>query len=195
MTSISWQLDSAPRNDWDVQIQDVEAPTVREVHPVDPVKRMLAVLVLLVIIASLWAAQALFVPELLAGFLSMCLSPVVSQMARATPRVLAAILVMSTLVIALWIIIASLVEPAQEWLTQALQSMKAIGVKPKALTAPLIAANRATENFSVIGAGTAAATHSPVSLDHPLGRAASGSEAGGWSVHRTAAGVFLSGVR
>ena len=161
MTSISWQLDSAPRNDWDVQIQDVEAPTVREVHPVDPVKRMLAVLVLLLIIASLWAAQALFVPELLAGFLSMCLSPVVSQMARATPRVLAAILVMSTLVIALWIIIASLVEPAQEWLTQAPQSMKAIGVKPKALTAPLIAANRATENFSVIGAGTAAATHSP----------------------------------
>ena len=88
----------------------------------------------------------------------MCLSPVVSQMARATPRVLAAILVMSLLVIGIWIIISILVGPSQEWLTNAPASLEAVGLKLKALTAPLIAANRATE--SVIGTGAAASTQS-----------------------------------
>ena len=159
MSSVSWQLDSVPRSDWDVHIQDPEVPVVAEVHPVDPVRRMLFMLVLLCVIAALWAAETLIVPILAAAFLSMCLSPVVSQMARATPRVLAAILVMSLLVIAIWIVISILVGPAQEWLSNAPASLKAAGLKLKALSAPLIAANRATE--SVIGAGTSAATQSP----------------------------------
>ncbi len=159
MTSVSWQIDSVPRNDWDIHVQDADAPVVAEVHPVDPVRRLLFILVLLFVFAGLWAAETLLVPILAAAFLSMCLSPVVSQLARATPRVLATILVMSLLVVGMWIIISSLVGPAQDWLTNAPASLKAVGLKLKALTAPLIAANRATE--SVIGAGVAASSQSP----------------------------------
>jgi predicted PurR-regulated permease PerM len=160
MSSISWQLDSVPRSDWDVHVQDIELPLQVESHPVERTNRALGLLVLFAIVAILWVAETLFVPMVMAGFLSMCLSPVVAQMARATPRVLATILVMGTLVLGLGILISSLVEPAQEWMSQAPASLKTIALKLKHLSAPLIAANRATESLTVI-AGTSTATSSP----------------------------------
>jgi len=160
MSSVSWQLDSVPRADWDVHIQDVELPDKPELLPTESGHRVLSMLLLFAVFAALWVAQSLFVPMLMAAFLSMCLSPVVSQMARVMPRVLVAIMVMSTLLLTGWMLISSLLEPAQEWMEQAPQAMKVIGAKLKSITDPLVAANKVTESLTVMSAPGAVATPS-----------------------------------
>jgi len=113
--------------------------------------RVLLSLLLLALLYTANVAQDVLVPVVLAAFLAMSLSPVVSALSRLIPRSLATVFVMSTVVFLLGFAVSLLIDPAADWLQQAPKTMQSLAPKLKSFMKPLTAATTATESLVHIG--------------------------------------------
>ena len=114
----------------------------------------LVVLASLAVGYTLWAAQELLLPVLLAIFFALVGNPILRGLRRLyIPRFLGALLVL-TAGIALAVVLGQqLVKPAGEWISQAPQQLRKLTPKLQKVTKPVQAANEAAENIARAAGG------------------------------------------
>lgn len=114
----------------------------------------LVVLATLAVGYTLWAAQTVILPVMLAAFFALVGNPIMRLLRRLhLPRFLAALLVLSvglSLAVALTM---QLVGPAAEWFQQAPAQMRQISREVRDFTKPVQQANQAAENFARVAGG------------------------------------------
>ncbi len=114
----------------------------------------LIVLASLAVGYTLWAAQAVVLPVLLAMFFALIGNPVIRGLRRLyVPRFLAALLVLVGGLAAIGLLGTQLVRPATEWFQQAPRQLRQLGNEVSALTRPMHEANRAAENIARAAGG------------------------------------------
>lgn len=108
-------------------------------------RRIAMAILLLLVLAVFWLAQAILVPLVLALLLSLLLSPVVSLLERVVrlPRPLASVVVILVVVGALVAGVAQLAQPAQRWIAAAPAQMKQLEWRFKGLREPIRQAQEA----------------------------------------------------
>ncbi len=117
----------------------------------------LRVLAVLAVAFSLWAAQALILPILLAAFFALVGNPILRLLGRLrVPRLLGALLVLSSGLVLAGALTLQLAEPAGEWVRQVPREMKQVGPKLRQMTKPFQDANRAAQNFARAAGGESA---------------------------------------
>jgi len=125
--------------------------------PPAPRPRASAALVVLATLAvgyTLWAAQTVILPVLLAVFFSMIGNPIIRLLRRLhLPRFLAALLVIVIGVAGTVALTAQLVGPAAAWFQQAPSQMRQISRQVRDFTKPVQQANQAAENFARAAGG------------------------------------------
>ncbi|MFC3551352.1 AI-2E family transporter [Lysobacter cavernae] len=140
---------AAPSDDGDDEPGLAPAPAPRP--------RASAALVVLATLAvgyTLWAAQALILPILLAGFFALVGNPILRGLQRLyLPRVLGALLVLLGGLAAAGALGNQLIEPASEWVRQVPREMKQIAPKLRNLTKPMLDANKAAQNIARAAGG------------------------------------------
>jgi predicted PurR-regulated permease PerM len=114
----------------------------------------LVVVAVLAVVYTLWAAQDLLLPVLLAIFFALVGNPILRLLQRIyVPRFIGALLV---LVAGIAITVAlgqQLVTPASEWVRTAPQQLRKLTPKLQAMTKPVQAANKAAENIARAAGG------------------------------------------
>ena len=114
----------------------------------------LTVLAVLAVAYTLWAAQGLLLPVLLAVFFALIGNPILRLLRRFhVPRFISAVLVLGagiTLAVALG---QQLVTPATEWVRDAPQQLRKLTPKLQAMAKPVQAANKAAENIARVAGG------------------------------------------
>ncbi len=114
----------------------------------------LVVLAVLAVGYTLWAAQDLLLPVLLAMFFALLGNPILRLLKRLyIPRFLGALIVLAA-----WITIAivlgrQLVQPAGDWIREAPRQLRTLTPKLQAMTKPVQAANKAAENMARAAGG------------------------------------------
>jgi len=141
------------------------APAPREPVPGDdpplaPVRpRASAALVVLAVLAvgyTLWAAQALILPVLLAMFFALVGNPIIRLLQRLqVPRFVGALLVLVLGIYSAVSLGRELVAPAGEWMREIPREMRDIGPKLRKLTQPVQEASEAAENIARAAGGDA----------------------------------------
>ena len=124
-------------------------------HPARPRAPMsLVVLAVLAVGYTLWAAQDLILPVLLAMFFALVGNPIIRLLQRIRiPRFLAALAVLCS-GIALAIVLGQhLVQPAGDWIREAPRELRSLAPKLQQLTKPVREANRAAENIARAAGG------------------------------------------
>ena len=128
---------------------DERPPEVLAVGPlqtVAPRSFILMGLFLLVLFHTLLLTRDLFLPLMLAFFLSFLLSPVLRVLKRAhIPEAVGAALLLLVLVGGVGLGVYSLVTPATEWIAKAPESMTRVQRKLRALRAPIQQMNRTAD--------------------------------------------------
>jgi predicted PurR-regulated permease PerM len=136
---------------------DEEPQQVLAVGPlqaVPPRSFILLGLFLLVLFHTLRVARDLFLPLMLAFFLSFLLSPLLRMLKRAhIPEALGAALLLIVLVGGVGVGLYSLVTPAAEWIAKAPESMTRVQGKLRALRAPVERMNRTADQVERTIAG------------------------------------------
>jgi len=135
-------------------VEAAAAAMVTHARPRPRASMALLVLSVLAVGYTLWAAQDLLLPVLLAMFFAMVGNPVIRLLQRArVPRFLGALLVM-TLGIVLTVQLARLVvAPAGEWIRQVPEQMRELAPKLRSLAKPVQEANKAAENIARAAGG------------------------------------------
>ncbi len=135
-----------------------EAPAASpESTPLPPRPRAPIALVVLATLAvgfTLWAAQDVVLPVLLAAFFALVGNPIIRLLRRLhLPRFLAALIVLigglagaGTLGVQLW-------QPASVWFREAPRELRQLAPKLREWTKPVQEANRAAENFARAAGG------------------------------------------
>ena len=114
----------------------------------------LRVLATLAVGYTLWAAQDIILPVLLAVFFALVGNPLIRGLRRLyLPRFLAALLVLLGGIAAFGALGTQLVRPAAEWFQQAPKQMRQIGKDLRALTRPMHEANQAAETIARAAGG------------------------------------------
>lgn len=114
----------------------------------------LLVLATLAVAFTLWAAQTVVLPILLAAFFALVGNPILRLLQRVwIPRALAALMVITVGLGATTALAAQLVVPTMEWAQEAPQQLRKIGRQLQNLTKPMQQANQAAENFARVAAG------------------------------------------
>ena len=146
----------------------LERPTIPAPHrrataqlpnaaPVTPRPRSsLAAVVLATIacLASLWLAQDLILPILLAMFFALIGNPIIRGLRRLwIPRVVGALLVLVSGLLATGLLANQLIEPAGEWIRQVPREIREITPKLREMTKPVRDANKAAESFARVAGG------------------------------------------
>lgn len=137
---------------------DLDSPSPRPL-PAPPLPRPRAPLSLVVLAAlavgyTLWAAQALILPILLAAFFALVGNPILRGLKRLhVPRFLGALLVIVLGIAGTGALAVQLAEPATQWATQAPQQLRRIASQVRDLTRPVQQANQAAENFARAASG------------------------------------------
>lgn len=125
--------------------------------PPAPRPRASASLVVLTTLAvgyTLWAAQTIILPILLAAFFALVGNPILRGLRRLyVPRFVSALLVLVLGVSAAVALGAQLVGPAAEWFQQAPRQMRQIAREVRDFTKPMQQANQAAENFARAAGG------------------------------------------
>ena len=136
---------------------------VDPIIPVDPVEpadaavaaehptrnRLLAGILALLLLYGCAVASILIVPLLLAVLLSLMLAPAVRLLCQwHLPRVLATLLVLLATIVVVGSLLASLIAPAQAWMSQVPRSIARMEHALVELRQPLLAATRATEQIA-----------------------------------------------
>ena len=109
----------------------------------------LVVLATLAVGYTLWAAQDVILPILLAVFFALIGNPMIRGLQRLfVPRALGAIVVLLLGLAGTAMLGAQLLEPATEWAKQVPREMRDLAPKLRELTKPMKAANEAAEDFA-----------------------------------------------
>ncbi|OHE87562.1 MAG: AI-2E family transporter [Lysobacterales bacterium RIFOXYD1_FULL_69_11] len=134
-----------------------DAPTIPEAPPRPPRRRASTALIVLAVLAvgyTLWAAQEVLLPILLAMFFALVGNPIIRTLRRAyIPTVLAALLLVVGGIAATGALAYQLIEPAAEWVRQAPRAMGEILPKLRELTKPVDDASDAAENIARVASG------------------------------------------
>ena len=114
----------------------------------------MVVLACLAVGATLWAAQGLVLPVLLAVFFALVGNPIIRTLQRLwVPRFLGALLVLlGGLAATLWLG-TQLVQPAGEWVRQMPKEMSQLAPKLREMTRPMQEANQAAQNIARAAGG------------------------------------------
>lgn len=133
-------------------------PQPAEAAAPPPRPRASAPLLLLSILAvgfTLWAAQPVLLPVLLAMFFALVGNPIIRLLRRLyLPRFIAALIVLLSGLTGTALLGNQLLPPAMEWARQAPREMRQMASKLHALTKPVQEANQAAENFARAAGGT-----------------------------------------
>lgn len=114
----------------------------------------LVVLATLAVGYTLWAAQAVILPVLLAMFFALVGNPILRGLQRLYfPRFLAAVLVVLGGLAGSGALAVQLAGPASDWVQQAPQQMRQISRQLQALIKPVQQANQAAESFARAAGG------------------------------------------
>jgi predicted PurR-regulated permease PerM len=131
-----------------------ELPASRPPPPRPRSPTAVVVLAVLAVGFTLWAAQELILPILLAMFFALVGNPIIRGLQRLhVPRFIGAVVV---LVGGLAVGVAlgnQLVEPAGEWVRQVPREMKQLAPKLRDLTKPMLDANKAAQNIARAAGG------------------------------------------
>ncbi len=114
----------------------------------------LVVLAVLAVGYTLWAAQDLLLPVLLAMFFALVGNPILRLLKRLyIPRFLGAVLVIGAGISVTVVLGQQLVTPASEWVRDAPKQLRKLAPKLEAMTKPVQAANKAAENIARVAGG------------------------------------------
>lgn len=128
------------------------AATPAPPRPRGPVS--LLVLATLALGYTLWAAQELLLPILLAAFFALVGNPILRLLGKLRlPRLLAALIVLAGGLLVAGTLAVQLAEPAGEWVRQVPKELKQVGPKLRQMTKPFQDANRAAQNFARAAGG------------------------------------------
>lgn len=112
---------------------------------------------------TLWAAQELILPILLAAFFALVGNPILRGLQRLyVPRFFGALIVLLGGLAAAGALGNVLIEPAGEWIRQVPREMKQIAPKLRDLTKPMLDANKAAQNIARAAGGES--TSKPVQV-------------------------------
>lgn len=124
-------------------------PTPTPVAPRPRAPTAVIVLATLAVLATLWAAQAVILPVLLAVFFALVGNPLLRGMRRIfIPRFIGALLVISLGIAGAGALGLQLYGPASEWVQDAPKTLRALAPRLKAMTQPVHQANQAAESFA-----------------------------------------------
>jgi predicted PurR-regulated permease PerM len=145
--------------------RDLEAdPIVPALHlPARPRPRprastALLVLATLAVVYTLWAAQDLLLPVLLAMFFALVGNPIIRLLQRLwIPRFLGAVLVLTLGIVGTAELGRQLVAPAGEWIREVPRELRDLAPKLRTLVRPMQEANRAAENIARAAGGESSA--------------------------------------
>lgn len=87
------------------------------------IRRLLVALLLLAMLYTVCVARPVLVPVLMAAFLAICISPLVDLAQRLMPRLPAAVAVVTLVIAAVVLGLSVLTAPAQDWLSQAPETL------------------------------------------------------------------------
>ncbi|TDK31568.1 AI-2E family transporter [Luteimonas terrae] len=128
---------------------DAPLPTPTPVAPRPRAPTAVIVLATLAVLATLWAAQAVILPVLLAVFFALVGNPLLRGMRRLfIPRFIGALLVISLGIAGAGALGLQLYGPASEWVQDAPKTLRALAPRLKAMTQPVHQANQAAESFA-----------------------------------------------
>ncbi|MCW0388330.1 putative transport protein YhhT [Xanthomonas sacchari] len=114
----------------------------------------LVVLATLAVCYTLWAAQDVILPILLAAFFALVGNPILRMLQRLyLPRFLAALLVLLSGMAVATTLTVQLAGPAAEWAQQAPAQLRHLATQVRDLTKPMQQANQAAENFARAAGG------------------------------------------
>ena len=111
-------------------------------------------LAVLAVAFTLWAAQDLILPVLLAMFLALVGNPIIRLLRRARlPRFLGALLVLAMGIAGSVLLAQQLVQPAGEWIRELPREIGQLAPKLRSLAKPVQDANKAAENIARAAGG------------------------------------------
>lgn len=135
-----------------------ETPSDERQRPRPRSPAALVVLAVLAVAFTLWAAQDLILPVLLAMFLALIGNPVIRVLQRAhLPRFVCALLVLSLGIAGTVLLARQLVEPAGEWIREVPRELSGLAPKLRDLAKPMQDANKAAENIARAAGGESTA--------------------------------------
>jgi len=103
---------------------------------------------------TLWLAQAVILPVLLASFLALIGNPLIRGLQKIyVPRFLGAVLVLALGLAGTAVLAYQMVPPAAAWAKAAPRELRQLAPKLRTLTKPMYDANEAAENFARAAAG------------------------------------------
>ena len=145
---------SAPAGGAPEGVAPVDATTARPRSPAATV-----VLAVLAVGYTLWAAQDLILPVLLAGFFALVGNPVIRLLQRLRlPRFVAALLVLVLGIAGAVFLGRQLMAPAGEWIRQVPAQLRELAPKVRTLAKPVQEANKAAQNIARAAGGDTAAS-------------------------------------
>lgn len=132
-----------------VLAEDAPAPVPASVTPRPRASVALIVLTTLAVLVTLWAAQAVVLPVLLAMFFSLVGNPLLRALRRLwIPRFVSALLVLCLGLAGAGALGLQLYGPASEWVQQAPKQLRSLAPRLKAMTDPVQQASQAAESFA-----------------------------------------------
>ncbi|AXK72874.1 AI-2E family transporter [Lysobacter sp. TY2-98] len=147
MTSSTPQHTLVPPDDPIAPPPHDEAP-----HPARPRPRAPLAVVVLAVLATgftLWAAQGLILPVLLAVFFALVGNPIIRLLKRAyVPRFISALLVITLGLAGTVLLVEQLVQPATEWIHDAPSGIRSLAPKLRAMVKPVHEANQAAQRLA-----------------------------------------------
>ncbi|MCL1634831.1 AI-2E family transporter [Luteimonas sp. SX5] len=131
----------------------VSAPDASPEPPAPPPRpRASMALVVLAVLAvgyTLWAAQEMILPVLLAMFFALIGNPILRGLRRMyIPRFLGALLVLALGLAGAVLLGRQLIVPAGEWMQQIPKELRVLAPKLRQMTQPMQQANKAAESFA-----------------------------------------------
>jgi len=134
-----------------------DAPSAPQIPTPRPRPRASTALVILATLAvgyTLWAAQALLLPVLLALFFALIGNPILRLLQRLwIPRFVGAALVLGLGLAGTYQLGHQLVAPAAEWIREVPREMRDLAPKLRSLVKPVQEANKAAENIARAAGG------------------------------------------
>lgn len=135
-----------------------ETPSGERQRPRPRSPAALVVLAVLAVAFTLWAAQDLILPVLLAMFLALVGNPIIRILRRAyLPRFLGALLVLSLGIAGTVLLASQLAAPAGEWIREVPRELSGLAPKLRDLAKPMQDANKAAENIARAAGGESTA--------------------------------------
>ena len=114
----------------------------------------LVILATLAVGFTLWAAQGLVLPVLLAMFFALIGNPIIRVLQRLyVPRFVSALLVLVLGLVGTGLLAQQLIAPASEWIQQVPREMRQLAPKLRDLAKPVREANEAAENIARAAGG------------------------------------------